>query len=280
MPTRTWRRDARILLLTTLPFAVVAGGLMLAAQSPWVGGWEPLTLVLYAVGVAALWAVVVIGYLVWIVIREGWRASSLPAAAILVLIAAGAGAWGIRAWAEERACQRAYAFYETLPALSEDARRTAIREAGRLVTRPSICGVQGMTETLLPRPDLAIGEQGLSDPERWGLLAELLEAGLPPEGHLLFMFGAYRPDPEAVRLLLARRAWLNARNPDDWPVVPDGTLRDVLERAGSCDGRPPDAEEHRHRAVARVILESGDVEPTTLPASMRERLVCLGLAVE
>jgi len=280
VPTRTWRRDARILLLTTLPFALVVGGLMLAAQSPWVGGWEPLTLVIYAVGVAALWAAMVVCYLVWIVIREGWQASSLPAAVLLVLIAAGAGAWGFSAWAEERACQRAFAFYGDLPALTADARRTAIREAGRMVTRPSICGVQGLTDTLLPHTASATGEHGLSDEERWGLLAELLDAGLPPEQHLLFMFGAYRPDPEAVRLLLARRAWLNARNPDDWPVIPDGTLRDVLDRAGSCNGPPPDSEEERHRAVARVILESGGVEAATLPVPTRERLACLGLTAE
>ena len=244
MPTRTWRRDARILLLTTLPFALVVGGLMLAAQSPWVGGWEPLTLVIYAVGVAALWAAMVVCYLVWIVIREGWQASSLPAAVLLVLIAAGAGAWGFSAWAEERACQRAFAFYGDLPAL------TAGRRASPPIPpRPgphggpaSICGDPGPRPTPCAAHRLGKpGGTGLSDEERGG-----------PAGPSCWTRDCRRssiccscwvptgPDRKRSRLLgsSAPPAWLNARNPEiDWGPIPDGRFGRGLDRAGILQRR-------------------------------------------
>lgn len=49
-------------------------------------GWEGLAYLLYALGAAALWALISAVYMIWVIIRERGRRESRPAMAVLALV--------------------------------------------------------------------------------------------------------------------------------------------------------------------------------------------------
>jgi len=73
------------LLYLTLGFGAVVAGCFITGEN--VSGWDGLNYVLYGIAAAALWAVISIVYLIWVVIRGGWRNSKIPALFFIVVIA-------------------------------------------------------------------------------------------------------------------------------------------------------------------------------------------------
>ena len=154
------------------------------------------------VGVAALWAAMVVCYLVWILSAKGGRhrACRRPC---FVADRRRCGSLGLSAWAEDGPAKRGLSpFYGDLPALTADARRDRDPrgpphgDPGVDLRRPG-----GLTDTLLAAHRLAQPASTGFRRERWALLAELLDADCRRE-HLLFMFGAYRARPGSGPLLL------------------------------------------------------------------------------
>lgn len=75
------------LLYLTLGFGAVVAGFFIAGENT--AGWDGLNYILYGMGVAALWALVSVVYLLWVTVRGGWRQSKIPALIIIAIIAAG-----------------------------------------------------------------------------------------------------------------------------------------------------------------------------------------------
>ena len=64
------------LLYITVPFIALAIT-FLAIGKLSAGGWDALDYLVYAMATGVLWAVVVVCYLLWVVLRDGWQPSSL-----------------------------------------------------------------------------------------------------------------------------------------------------------------------------------------------------------
>lgn len=72
------------LFYLTLGFGAVVAGFFIAGEHA--TGWDGLSYIIYGMGVAALWALVSVIYLIWILIRDGWRKSAIPAAFLIIVI--------------------------------------------------------------------------------------------------------------------------------------------------------------------------------------------------
>lgn len=102
------RGDVTTLLYITLPFAALVLT-FLALGKLTGGGWDALDYLAYAMATGALWAAIVVGYLAWMVIRDGWQPSSYPPIAVLALVLVLAAGWAYHRNAEEAACRAALA---------------------------------------------------------------------------------------------------------------------------------------------------------------------------
>lgn len=271
------RRDLSALAYLTVPFVALAMTFLAIGKFGGSGGWEALDYLLYAMATGALWAAVVVGYLVWVVIRDGWQPSSYPAAAVLAILLALAAGWAYRGYAEDKDCRAAQAFYERLPALPAADRTAAIRDGGRHVSSPSGCSIEALR--------LALG-RGVRDPgpssqadaaERRATLAELLEAGLPPDHRVLYGYAVEDADPASVRLLLRWRKLLNGRTGAAWEMFPDDIVQPLITYARIVPGQPPDPTARRYRATLAVFVEEAAPDPAALSGWTRDALVDLGL---
>ncbi len=73
------------LLYLTLGFGAIMAGFFVAGEHA--SGWDGLSYIIYGIGVAALWALVSVIYLMRVVIREGWRKSAISAVFLIIVIA-------------------------------------------------------------------------------------------------------------------------------------------------------------------------------------------------
>ncbi len=78
------------LLYLTLGFGAVVAGFFIAGEHA--RGWDGLSYIIYGMGVAALWALVSVVYMIRVLIRDGWQRSSFPAV-VIILVIAGASAF-------------------------------------------------------------------------------------------------------------------------------------------------------------------------------------------
>lgn len=263
-----------ILLYITLPFALAAAGLVYYAEYV-ATGWDRLGYAAMAMMAGAVWAVAVLGYCVWIVVRDGWQLSSAPAIALLAVAATAGAVWGYRHYAEGAACRAQQGFYEQLAAAPAADRPELVAAHRRLIQTPSPCTADALA-LRFGRHVLDTDPPAMPDAERHAALALLLEAGLTPGYGLLYRFAASYADPEATRLLLERRRALNADG-GDWELFPDAIVRPLLTRATAPTDDPDAPLVARSRATLRVLVEEGRPDPATLPAWMRDRLTDLGL---
>lgn len=270
---RRWRRDALILGLLSAPFAVLIAGCLAGAELA--QGWASLDYVVWALAAGGAWVAAVIGYLVWIVFRDGWQPSAAPAIVVLCGVAVLAAGWGYLELAEARECRAADRLYARLAAgMAAEAfaeRAAAIRDGGRLVTDPSPCALDALLLNLGRDPAVPADVRSPSGPQRRAVLAELLQAGLPPADRLLHAFAVDDADAEAVRHLLRRRKVLNEELGADWDLFPDEMVRLLIERAR---GGPAAA---RHRATLEAFVQEGLPDPSILTDWTEDRLRALGL---
>ncbi|MEQ8817127.1 MAG: hypothetical protein RLO51_23615 [Thalassobaculum sp.] len=264
------------LLYITVPFVALALA-FLAIGKLSSGGWDALDYLVYAMATGVLWAVVVVCYLVWVVLRDGWQPSSFPAIAVLVLLAAVAAGWGYREFARDAGCRAAQAFFVGLPAMPAAERAAAIRQGGAHVRSGSDCAIDGLR--------LALGRHVLDpepstpaqDAKRRAILEELLEAGLPPTHRVLYEFAASDADPVATRMLLRRRKLLAAGTGESWDLFPDDIVRTLITYSRTAPGDTPDPNAERYRATLAVFVDEGLADPGALPPWLRETLIALGL---
>ncbi len=247
-------RRLRTLLSITLPCAALAGALLAWPRLTGQGGWAPLEYALLAMGVAAAWAVIVLGYLLAIVLRGGVTRATAPALAVLVLASGGAGLAAWRHMAGEAACHAALALPMDLLDTASGARTARIAADARAWRDPDPCLWSALAHALREMPE----------DERHAVLDALLAAGLPPDQRLLHGVAITLADPMAsVRLVRARAT-------RGEPPLPEYVLGAALDRARPCQADSPGTA----REVALALLRAA---PGTPPPEGRGRdLVCLG----
>lgn len=266
------------LLWITIPFAIVGGIFAVMSETTDAGFWRAMDFAIYAGGVAMLWAVTVVGYLIWIVLRDGWQTSSIPAMVILALVVTGAAYWVWTSYIATTPCEAAHDFYGRLAGLPAAERRVAIRESGDHIRAPSSCALEGLRTWfgLDPAPPEG-GGAPLGDAERLDALQQMLDAGLPPNEGVLTSFAAMDADAAATRLILQQRRKLKVERNADWELFPVSVASHALSRAHACNGGDPGEEAARYRNLLRTLVEVGRPDAASLDAEMREELTCLGL---
>lgn len=142
---------------------------------------------------------------------------------------------------------------------------------------PSVCAVDGLRQVLGRHVLNPAPPSPARDADRRAILAQLLEAGLPPDHRILYGFAVSDADPDATRMLLRRRRTLNAETGTDWQLFPDDIVQPLLGRAWAAPGTTPDPNADRYRATLAVFVEEGRPDPATVPARTRETLTALGL---
>ena len=244
------------ILYMTIPFLLVAGSLLAIGQWWAKGGWDGLTYAVYAAAVAALWAVVVLAYCAWVLVRDGIQTSSILPAAILGIALVAAGIWGGKYLLDRHHCARARVFIEALSHAAPDERVTLIEDNRRYVADPTWCGIAaiGYWLGLDPegRPVTPVGEA-----ERLAALTQLLDAGLAPDDRLLYS-AADNGDVAGVRLLMARRAASNEQaGSARWAPSPvhsaEAALRGYERAAFAADA----AGTERYSGVLRLFVTGG-----------------------
>ncbi len=270
------RRDLATLAYVTVPFLALAAT-FLAIGKLGAGGWDALDYLIYAMATGVLWAGFVVCYLAWVLIRDGWQPSSYPAAAVLAALVLLAAGWAYRESAEDAECNAQQAFFLELPSLSATERTAAIGNGERFVRSGSDCAIDGLRLALgSPAPD-----DGSPSPdrnaERRAILAELLEAGLPPDQRLLYGFAVSDADPASTRLLLRWRKLQTRRTGAQWPPFPDDIVRTLIGRARTMPGQAEDPAAARYRRTLAVFVEEASPDPQALSQWTRESLIGLGL---
>ncbi len=265
-----------VLLYLTIPLALLAAGFLILGRTTG-GGWSSLDYLVYAMATGAVWAVAALGYLGWVLVRDGWQASGIPAAVVLAAVALAAAGWWYARHAEEAECRAAQQFYAGLSATPAADRPEAIRAGGRWVAEPSGCAIDGIRTWLGRDPLVPDGAAPLSDGERVAVLALLLDAGLPPGDRLLRGYAVEDGDPDATRLLLRRRKALGPAAGADAELFPDDIVQPLITRARTMPGQAPAPDAARYRATLAVLVEEGLDDPSALSEWTRERLTELGL---
>jgi hypothetical protein len=252
-----------VVLWIALPFLLVAAALWFWPAVTGQGGWAPLSYALYATVVAGIGAVAVLGYLAWIVVRDGLQASTAPAAAAVVLAVGGVAWFFWSRHADEAGCVAAQAFQDELAAMPADARLAAIRDAGRAVSRPHVCAYGAVAHHFGPPGDLP-------EAEKRAALAALLAAGMPADERLLYRLAVDTPDAEAVRMLVRRRAEAGL---EPMPPYSLRALVSAIRSSGDADGA---GEGPELRAVLAVWAEETRPTAASVPEDLRRDLDELG----
>lgn len=139
MRGRSMPRDLLILLYISVPLLAVAGALFVAGEYL-VTGWDGLSLVLYGVAVLGVWAVMVLCLCAWIVLRDGFRPTSILPAAVLIIAFGGAGIWGGLKLLEQQHCERSADFFAAVAAASPAEREELIGMHPDILAEPTWCG--------------------------------------------------------------------------------------------------------------------------------------------
>jgi len=244
----------RVLLWITLPCWALAALLYVWPGLTRQGGWAPLEHALLAVGVLGVWALLVLGWMVAVLLRRGLNRATWPALVVLLLAGGAAGLLTWDRWREEAACRAAQDLPLAVVAVEPAGRDAAIAAEARQWRAPDPCLWGGLTHAL----------ETLPVAERPALLEALLVAGMPPDARLLYGTAIELGDAAlSLRLVAARRA-------QDETPLPAYVLEAAFARARPCaaDGPP------ERRALLTALLRA--VPDATLPPGAARELACLG----
>ena len=246
-------RDLLILLSISIPLLLVAGVLFVAGEY-FATGWDGLSLVLYGVVIVGVWAVLVLCLCVWIVLRDGFRRSSLLPVVVLIIALGSAGIWGGSEFLEQRRCERSADFFARVASASAAEREELIEMHPDILAEPTWCGLDAVQYWFgLDHEGRPVAPGG--DADRLAALRRLLEAGLLPAERLMHD-AARGGDPAAISLYARFRL---AAGIDPWPLHPAVAALQGYEYAPDDAPRRPD-----HLAALRLFVEGGvDVCATT-----------------
>jgi hypothetical protein len=199
---KRWGKRMMVLVYLSVPCLLVAAVFFFMSQRA--TGWDALGHGI-GIGIALMaWGAVIVGFLIWLVIRDGLVASNIIPLIILGALVGAAAWWGWSLWSEHRTCARDSAFFEAY-ALADMAERESMLDEnpGRLVAITR-CGNEAL--------DLDLGYDmfdppGGDDPaelERLAAWQLLLDRGLPITQARLF--GTVNDaDADLMAMLVARR---------------------------------------------------------------------------
>lgn len=191
-----------ILFYLSLPFVAAAAFCFVMADRT--GAWTNLGWAIYGALALGLWALVVLGFFLWLMSRDGWLAWHGIPLALIVLAVLAAAVWGGRLWWTGNVCARDGAFYEALASMPMAERAAALDDTPRPLDNLTACGREMIGLRFLAGRYEPAPEDSPREVDRLATLALLLERGLPPDDSLLGE-AVGQADPGAVRLIIARR---------------------------------------------------------------------------
>ncbi len=258
-----------ILLCLSIPFILAAAFCFIMAERS--GAWENLGWAVFGAIALGLWALVVFGFFIWLMSRDGWLAWHGIPLALIVLAVLAAAVWGGRLWWQEDACARDGNFFETLAAMPMDQRAAALEDTPRRLDDLTFCGREMIGLRFLASRYDPAPEDSPQEADRLATLALLLDRGLPPD-ESLFREAVGNADPQAVRLIIARRKALGL---EPVPLA-------IAEKAiGEVD---PDPQSPYHDAYARyvamlavMVAEGLDVCQKSGGRSLRDAMAARGV---
>jgi hypothetical protein len=270
-------KDLRNLLLISLPFALVAAVLFYIAAE--IGGWDGLTYGVLAVGTIILWALIVFGYLVYVVIRDGWRTwAGAVVALVLAALVIGGGTWFVIDYRERHACDGHEAFFEDLLKATPRQQDALIADNTYYYREPNYCTYGALSNWL--GPPMSERPAPAREQQRSALLEKLFRAGMPPDDRILMelVIGA---DVGGVAVLMKMRQQQSSR-PLKFPRgearrATGWTYCDTEEDAEKVRKGEMDPRVRRYREILAIFLRTAPPKPNELDESLRQQLRCLGL---
>jgi hypothetical protein len=199
---KRWGKRMMILVYLSVPFLLVAGVFLLMSQRA--TGWDALGHGI-GIGIALMaWGAVIVGFLIWLVIRDGLVASNIIPLTLLGALIGAAAWWGANLWSEHRSCARDSAFFEAYALADMAERETMLDEKPERLAAITRCGDEAL--------DLDLGYDMFDppagdDPAEMDQLAAwqlLLERGLPVTRDRLFGT-VWDADAGLMALLVERR---------------------------------------------------------------------------
>jgi len=245
-------RDLLLFLYVSLPFWGVATALFLTGEYL-VKGWDGLSFAIYGVLVLALWAVLVLGLCIWILLRDGLVPSSALPVIVLGLALVGGAVWGGSKWLEQRRCTQAADFFAAYAAAASVERKNMIGAQRSILLRPTWCGIDALQYWFgldYEGEPVLTGEQ-----DRLGGLRLLLEAGLMPTDQMIYGAARYG-DADMVRLYAEFRS---ASGLEAWPPRAAAAALNAYQ---SVD--PASSMRAQNLATLRLFVEGG-VDPEAEP---------------
>lgn len=235
-----------IMLYVSMPFLAAAAVLFLIGEY-FAKGWDGLSFAVYGALILGAWAVLMLGWCAWILLRDGLVPSSLLPGAVLVAALAGGGLWGGSKLLEQHRCDRSAQFFADYAQAAPADRPGLIEKNRRFVADPGWCGFDAAQYWLgLDNDGNPVAPHG--DTERLAALRDLLAAGLPPADRLVYA-AARAGDADAVRLLAGHRP---AAGLAPWPLRPA-----VAALQGYEYGEADSPMRARHLETLRLFVEGG-----------------------
>ena len=238
------------LIVLSIPFLLIAG--FCFAMSQYAGGWDGLGWAVYMAVALGVWALVVAGCFVWLIVRDGplvWHGVPLL---ILVLAVLAGATWGARLWWQDHTCKAEGTFYEAFAAQPMSQRPAMLALAPRPLDDLTFCGRETVALRFLADPYAPLPAASQEEADRIATLALLLEHGLPPDDTWLYQAVA-AADPEAVRLLIARRMASGGGE----ETVPARFVEQALGGIDNDPMSPYHAFLGRYLEILRIFIDAG-----------------------
>ena len=252
------------LIVLSVPFLLIAG--FCFAMSQYAGGWDGLGWAVYMALALGVWALIVAGFFVWLIVRGGplvWHGIPLLILALAVLAGA---TWGARLWWHDHACKAEGAFYEAFAAQPMGQRPAMLALAPRPLDDLTFCGRETIALRFLADPYAPLPAASQEEADRIATLALLLEHGLPPDDSL-FHQAVAAADPDAVRLVIAQRRVLGLE------AVPLAFAEQALGETDADPASPYHARYPRYLAILSVMIGEGlDLCQSGGTATLRETM--------
>ncbi|WP_343563041.1 hypothetical protein [Kiloniella sp. b19] len=278
-------RDFVILAFITLPFLLVS--IWLAVQmNDSRNGFEGAAWFLVLLAVAGGWGLIVSGYSGWVLLRDGIGLKTLPYAAFLCGYLVLAGYLYYDYFSEAAPDRQSGVFSDAfVEAVSFEARLKLIERHRSELENPHVALVEQLAYVLSPH-----GEQGgdvslMDEKERLALLQALVDYGLLPSPVVLNIMAVSNADPEAAKLLIAKRREMQGWEGEDvFPsvrkrlahadlaqLVPQYSFDLALNNTPYCDEEPDEAG-LRSLTVAQHLWNEGRNELAPLSEEQQDRL--------
>ncbi|RED54386.1 hypothetical protein [Aestuariispira insulae] len=269
------KRELLIMLYLTIPFLLVGSVFFLLGKTTGDGPWKALGYLILMGYTAIAWTVVMVGYSSWILMRDGFQASSWPAMVIPGLVLISGVYWGISTFLAHHGEGKARTFIEEFVAARGTEKDRLVSENRALLEK----GGDVMRETIAFRigynPEPVYGRRSPDDGERMRMLEMLLQGGLRVDRRLFYALVADQGDLVAASVLVRFMKADHRQDQSFAAMVPDHAFKHILGRSRACSSELADGPTIRYRGVLKHLIEEIQPDLSEFPETVRKQLDCL-----